>query len=387
MLAMLPDETSVRALPYTDEARSIYSALVEGDTVDVITVVKIVAFMPLQNIKILADTYKKRSPLQARSLLSDAKRAVGPSQYLLLKLLHGPERSTALRVDVAKAQRAAAMIHRSLCSNGPGETRYMVPAYDKVSDLLADVSPAQAAAICDAYLQCYNRPLQATIYRCCTTDLVSVWSQAACLCLSLPPPDMLPPPHEDPLPWASKGHALEAALRGLNSRHDPSGTGSGAAQPGSLFRVFFGLSNVQLQELIAAHSHRTLGLNLPQEIVRVTGGPYQLLLLEMLKCRQDAPYAPSRAVGNGAARAAAVQAEKLSKEVQKLRRVLSSSEASLSEAGRARHCVDFFVNRRVETIRAAEGEYALRFEHTLEHDLNGTFHGLFLECILALLER
>jgi len=59
----------------------------------------------------------------------------------------------------------------------------------------------------------------------------------------------------------------------------------------------------------------------------------------------------------------------------------------LSEAERASHCVDFFVNRTVDTIRAVEGDYALRFDHTLEHDLNSAFHGLFLECILALLER
>ena len=258
----------------------------------------------------------------------------------------------------------------------------MTPEYDKVSDLLAEVSPPQAQAICEAYLENFHRSLHETIHRCCTTDLVSVWSQAACLCLSLPPPDMLPPPHEDPLPWALKVHALEKALRSLSAGSE---TGQ-VAHAGALFSELVNLTNVQLEELITAYSHRTLGRSLPEEIAAVTGGPYQLLLLEMLRCRQDAA-AKAAAVGNAVARAAAMKAERLAKEVQKLRLVLTSMDASLSEEERASHCVDFFVNRGIEMIREVEGGYALGFEHTLEHDLSNCFHGLFLDCVLRLLER
>jgi len=384
LLALLPDESTVKPLPFTEESRTVYTALVEGDTVDVNAVVKIVAFMPQDHIQVLADTYKKRSPLQARTLLQDAKRTSGPARHLLLKLLHKPGRSTAIRVDMAAARHSASEMHRVLCPAVPssGDGRFHLPEYDLISDELSHVSPPQAAAICEAYVEMYNRTLHETIHRCCTTDLVAVWSQAACLCLSLMPPDMLPPPQEDPLPWAAKVHAIEAALRSLNTERE-----AGQAHAGTLFSALFGLSNVQLQEVITAHSHRTGGKDLAEEVAAVTGGPYQKLLLEMLECRQDAAISARVVAGNGAARAAALKAEKLAKEVQKLRLALTSTEASMTEETQAQLCVDFFVNREVDTVRSVEGGYALGFEHTLEHSLSGSFHGLFLDCVLQLLER
>ena len=383
LLALLPDESTVKPLPFTEEARSIYTALVQGDTVDVTAVVTIVAFMPQDHIQVLADTYRKRSPLQARTLLQDAKRTRGPARHLLLKLLHKPGRSTALRVDMAAARRSASQMHRVLCPALPsgGDGRYHMPEYDTISDELSSVSPTQAAAICEVYVDTFNRTLHETIHRCCTTDLVAVWSQAACLCLSLMPPDVHPHPHEDPLPWAAKVHAVEAALRSLTAERE-----AGQAHAGMIFSALFGLNNVQLQELTTAYSHRTGGKDIAEEVAAVTGGPYQKLLLEMLECRQDA-ISVKVVAGNGATRAAALRAEKLAKEVQRLRQALTSTEASMTEEKQAQLCVDFFVNREVDTVRSVKGDYALGFEHTLEHSLNGSFHGLFLDCVLQLLER
>ena len=78
--------------------------------------------------------------------------------------------------------------------------------------------------------------------------------------------------------------------------------------------------------------------------------------------------------------------------MQRLRTALheganASGAAVPSEAERAETCARFFVNRPAEMVRKVEEEYALGFEHTLEHDLGRQFHGVFLECLLRLLGR